>query len=400
MDHSSSLPKIAKLAKNATIIASERGKEALIEHYGAQFQNVQVVKSGDTLKLGTRTLTFLEAPMLHWPDSMFTYIVEDKILMPNDAFGQHLASGARFDDEVDQHILMEEAQKYYANILMLFGPLITRKIQDVVKMGIPIDMIAPSHGIIWRKDPTKIITAYMDWAAGKAKNKIVIVYDTMWGSTDKMARAIAEGAVSQGVDVKMCKLRASDNTEAMTEILDAKAVVVGSPALPFDVSTAHNMPLARFIMKIPYIGYLAMKNMRSDVLKAKNDVNAFLRSRSGKQMLHGCSADDLNFFGDPAWMGLMYQSMVEAFRQGNLGVKTVVQEHQMFMKPWSFSLSGVPGDRLFIWQGAEDKTCRVENAYLLSKSIALSQVKVFEGKGHCIMFGNTQELATLLNCGY
>ncbi len=230
MDHSSSLPMIAKLAKNATIIASERGKDAIFEHYGPDL-NVQTVKNGDELKLGKRTLKFLEAPMLHWPDSMFTYIVEDKLLMPNDAFGQHLASAGRFDDEVDDHILMEEASKYYANILMLFGPLITHKIQEVVQLGIPIDMIAPSHGIIWRKDPSKIIKAYLDWSAGKAKKKIAIVFDTMWGSTDKMARAIAEGAISQGVEVKMLKLRASDNSESVTEILDAKAVLVGSPTL-------------------------------------------------------------------------------------------------------------------------------------------------------------------------
>jgi anaerobic nitric oxide reductase flavorubredoxin len=231
MDHSSSLPIVAKYAKNATIIASQKGKDAIIEHYGADDFRIETVKTGDELKLGKRTLRFLEAPMLHWPDSMFTYIVEDKILMPNDAFGQHLASSERFDDEVDEHILMEEAKTYYANILMLLGGLISRKIQEVVQMGIPIDMIAPSHGIIWRKNPSKIIQAYLDWSAGKSQNKVVIVYDTMWGSTDKMARAIADGAASQGVDVKVLKLRASDLTEAMTEILDAKAVVVGSPTL-------------------------------------------------------------------------------------------------------------------------------------------------------------------------
>jgi anaerobic nitric oxide reductase flavorubredoxin len=230
MDHSSSLPVIAKHAKNATIIASTRGKDAIIEHYGADF-NIQTVKTGDELKLGKRTLRFVEAPMLHWPDSMFTYVVEDKILMPNDAFGQHLASSERFDDEVDAHVLMEEAAIYYANILMPFAPLITRKIQEVVQMGIPIEMIAPSHGIIWRSDPSKIIKAYSDWSAGVSKNKVVIVYDTMWGSTDKMARAIAEGAASKAVDVKLLKLRAANRTEAMTEILDAKAVVVGSPTL-------------------------------------------------------------------------------------------------------------------------------------------------------------------------
>jgi len=231
MDHSSSLPMMVKYAKNATIIASQKGKDAIIEHYGADDFHIETVKTGDELKLGKRTLRFVEAPMLHWPDSMFTYVVEDKILMPNDAFGQHLASSERFDDEVDEHILMEEAKTYYANILMLLGGLISRKIQEVVQMGIPIDMIAPSHGIIWRKNPSKIIQAYLDWSAGKSQNKVVIVYDTMWGSTDKMARAIAEGVTSQDVDVKLLKLRASDLTEAMTEILDAKAVVVGSPTL-------------------------------------------------------------------------------------------------------------------------------------------------------------------------
>jgi anaerobic nitric oxide reductase flavorubredoxin len=232
MDHSSSLPVIAKLAKNAKIIASTRGKDALIEHYGSDFQMVETVKTGDEIKLGKRTLRFLEAPMLHWPDSMFTYLVEDKILMSNDAFGQHLATSGRFDDEVYDHVLMEEAATYYANILMPFAHIITKKIQEVAQMGIPIDMIAPSHGIIWRKDPSKIIKAYLDWSSGTAnKNKVTVVLDTMWSSTDKMARAIAEGAASQGVEVKLLKLRASSYSEAITEILDSKAVLVGSPTI-------------------------------------------------------------------------------------------------------------------------------------------------------------------------
>ncbi len=231
MDHSSSLPIIAKLAKNAKILATQRGKDGLIEHYGADFNVVETVKTGDELKLGKRTLRFLEAPMLHWPDSMFTYLVEDKILMPNDAFGQHLASSERFDDEVDECTLMEEAATYYANILMPFAPLITRKIQEVVQMGIPIDIIAPSHGIIWRKEPSKIINAYLNWSSGAAKQKAVVVFDTMWGSTDKMARAIADGITSGDVEAKLLKLRATDNTDVVTEILEAKAVVVGSPTL-------------------------------------------------------------------------------------------------------------------------------------------------------------------------
>ena len=231
MDHSSSLPIIAKLAANAKIYASQRGKEALIDHYGPDFERVETVKTGDDLKVGKKTLRFVEAPMLHWPDSMFTYLVEDKILMPNDAFGQHLATSERFDDEVDEHVLMEEATMYYSNILMPLAPLITRKIQEVVAMKIPIEMIAPSHGIIWRKDPMKIVNAYLNWSAGTSKNKVVIVFDTMWHSTDKMARAIADGIASQGVEVKLLKLRSYAISEAMTEILDAKAVLVGSPTL-------------------------------------------------------------------------------------------------------------------------------------------------------------------------
>ena len=229
-DHSGSLPEVAKKLKNAVIVCSERGKDAITEHYGGGFR-FQTVKTGDELKLGNHTLRFIEAPMLHWPDSMFTYVVENKILMCNDAFGQHLASSKLFDDDIDPAILMEEAGRYFANILTPFAQLITRKIQEVVKMGISPTIIAPSHGVIWRQNPAKIIQAYLDWSAGKAKNKIVIVYDTMWGSTDKMARAISEGAISEGIEVKICKLRAATNTEAMTEILDAKAVIAGSPTL-------------------------------------------------------------------------------------------------------------------------------------------------------------------------
>ncbi len=232
MDHSSSLPIIAKLAKNAKILSTQRGKEELIKHYGHEFDRIEIVKSGDELKLGKKTLKFLEAPMLHWPDSMFTYIEEDKILLPNDAFGQHLASSYRFDDELDNHVLMEEATKYYANILMPFAPLIIKKIQEVVQMGIPIDIIGPSHGIIWRKNPTQIIQAYMDWSSGAAaQNKVTIVFDTMWESTDKMARAIADGICSEGIEPRVLKLRSSNNTEAVTEILESKAVLVGSPTL-------------------------------------------------------------------------------------------------------------------------------------------------------------------------
>lgn len=227
-DHSSSLPYIVERARKAKIITSKRGEEGLIKHYGEDL-NVEIVKTGDQLNIGKKTLTFIEAPMLHWPDSMFTYIIEDEILMSNDAFGQHLATSGRFDDEVDEGILMEEAAKYYANILMPLSDLVARKIQELSNMK--VKMIAPSHGVIWRSDPIKIIDAYKKWSKGISKDKVVIVYDTMWGSTEKMAKAIAEGAMSLGVEVKLFKLRDSDVTEIVTEVLDAKAVIVGSPTI-------------------------------------------------------------------------------------------------------------------------------------------------------------------------
>lgn len=230
MDHSSALPRIVEKAKNAKVIVSQRGKDAFIRHYGKEI-DVETVKTGDKLKIGKRTLTFIEAPMLHWPDSMFTYIMEDAILMPNDAFGQHLAASKHFDDEVDGVILMEEATKYYANILMPLWKPIARKIEELVAMGVPIKMIAPSHGVIWRSDPMKIVQAYRRWSEGASKEKVVIVYDSMWGSTTLMARAIAEGVSSQGLDVKFFKIRDSDMTEIVTEILESKAVVVGSPTI-------------------------------------------------------------------------------------------------------------------------------------------------------------------------
>ena len=172
------------------------------------------------------------------------------------------------------------------------------------------------------------------------------------------------------------------------------AVIAGAPALPFDVSNAHNMPLARFIMKTPFVGLFAMKRMRSQVLKANGDIPAFLRSGQGRQMLHACSKSDLKFFSNASWMTLMYQSMAEAFRQDD-GVKAVLTEHQSFMKPWPFSFSKIPAGKLFIWHGSEDKTCRVANAELIVKSVKGSQLEIFEGEGHCVMFDNFGKLGKL-----
>lgn len=226
-DHSGALPAIMKLCPKAKVLGTEKCKEGLYKHYYANW-DFQVVHTGDKIKLGKRTLSFIEAPMIHWPDSMFTYCPQEQLLMPNDAFGQHYATSERFDDEVDQCALMDEAKKYYANILWPLSSLIQRKIEDVQKLNIPIKMIAPSHGIVWRKDPAKIVNAYLSWAKNETLPKTVIVYETMWGATEKMARKIAEGITDAGLGVKIFNIASSDRTEVLTEMLDAQGFLIGS----------------------------------------------------------------------------------------------------------------------------------------------------------------------------
>ena len=226
-DHSGALPEILKLCPKAKLLGTAKCKEGLEKHYYGKW-DFQVVKTLDKLKLGKRTLTFIEAPMIHWPDSMFTYCPEEKLLLPNDAFGQHYATAERFDDEVDNAILMDEAIKYYANILWPLGSIILRKIEEITKMNIVIEMIAPSHGIIWRRDPTKIINAYVSWAKNETKPKVVVVYETMWGATGKMARRIVEGISDNKTAVKLFDVTVSDRTEIIKEMLDAKGFIIGS----------------------------------------------------------------------------------------------------------------------------------------------------------------------------
>ena len=227
VDHSGALPALMPHCPKAKIFGTVKCKEGLYRHYYKDWP-FQTVKTNDKLVLGKRSLNFIEAPMVHWPDSMFTYCPQDSLLLPNDAFGQHLASIERFDDQVDQCALMEEAESYYANILWPLNSIIARKIQEIQKLNISIKMIAPSHGIIWRKDPNKIINAYVSWSAGQTENKVVIVYETMWGATDKMARQIAQGIASQGVEVKLYNIAESDRTEVITQMLSAKGFIFGS----------------------------------------------------------------------------------------------------------------------------------------------------------------------------
>ncbi|MCL2760621.1 MAG: FprA family A-type flavoprotein [Desulfuromonadales bacterium] len=234
-DHVTSLDAIMALTPKATIYISEKGKKGIERFYDISNWNVKVVKTGDVLKIGKRTLHFIETPMLHWPDSMVTYAKEDKLLFSQDAFGQHIASMARFDDEFigdySEAALRDAVVDYYANILMPFGAMIKSKITEIQNLGLEIDMIAPDHGVIWRKDPAKVFEIYMDMANSKAEDSALIVYDTMWGSTENMIVPIAEGIRAEGVCVKIIKLRATPMSVAIKEFWKARGTLVGSPTL-------------------------------------------------------------------------------------------------------------------------------------------------------------------------
>ena len=229
MDHSGSLPMMLEVANKAELVTTEKfGEAGLRKHFGLD-RPLITVKEGNTLDLGKRQLAFVPTPMLHWPDSMVTYCPQDEILFSSDAFGQHLATSERFDDEADPAVIMQEAAKYYANILMLFGHLIPGAVKKLTPLS--IKMIAPDHGVIWRSEPGKILSAYSDWAAGKTVNKALVIYDTMWHSTQKMADAIVDGLFGEGVEVKSFNLTARDKSDVMTDVLDARALIIGSPTL-------------------------------------------------------------------------------------------------------------------------------------------------------------------------
>jgi flavorubredoxin len=234
-DHASAIDAIMRLIPNATIYITERGKKGLDRYFDTSQWTFKIVKTGDTLNIGKYNLLFLETPMLHWPDSMVTYVKEAKLLISQDAFGQHIASAARFDDEFIECASLFELEDavvdYYANILMPFGQLIKGKIADIVKLGLEIDMIAPDHGIIWRKDPNKIIQMYLDMAEGKAGLKVAIIYDTMWHSTEYMTIPLMQGIKDEGVDCKVIKLRATPMSVAIKEFWKSRGCLIGTPTI-------------------------------------------------------------------------------------------------------------------------------------------------------------------------
>ena len=228
MDHSGCLPEMIERIKPEKVFASVMGVKALDDHFHSG-QELTAVKDGETVGLGNMTLQFLETRMLHWPDSMFTYLAEENLLFSQDGFGMHLASTERFDDQISDDILLGESAKYYANIVMPFAPVVSKTLEKVQKLNLKINLIATDHGPIWRNGVSKILGLYARWAAREPTRKAVIVYDTMWQSTAMMAKAIAEGLAGGGASVKVMPLSGSHRSDVATEVLDAGALLVGSP---------------------------------------------------------------------------------------------------------------------------------------------------------------------------
>jgi flavorubredoxin len=245
LDHAGALPEVMRAMPQATILCDKRCAITLGEHFDTSAWKIRTVANGQRIPLGRRTLQFVETPMVHWPESMFTYVPEEKLLFSMDAFGQHYATSARFDDEADLPQVMQEAKSYYANIILPYGKAVLACLDEMA--GLPIDMIAPSHGLIWRRHGAEIVAAYRDWASHRCKPKVLVIYDSMWESTAEMAKAILDGALEgsplplgeeqraraavPSVSAKLIHVRRSNLTQIATEVLDAAAMAFGTATL-------------------------------------------------------------------------------------------------------------------------------------------------------------------------
>lgn len=228
MDHSGSLPMLMDLIPQATVFTSPKGEEGLKLHFKKEWK-FETIKTGDTISIGKRSLSFVLTPMVHWPDNMITYCPEDKILFSNDAFGQHIASNERTDREMPLSIIMEEARKYYANIVLPYGKQVQKALAAL--QDTPIDYICPSHGIVWTDHITDIVAEYSKWSSNVTEKRAIVVYDSMWKSTEKIAYALQDIFQQKNIPTLMCNLQVNHISDIMTEILSAKYICVGSPTL-------------------------------------------------------------------------------------------------------------------------------------------------------------------------
>ena len=257
VDHSGGLPDLMEEIPDTPIYCTKNGLKSFKGHYHKDW-NFKVVKTGDKLNLGEKDLIFIEAKMLHWPDSMFCYLTGDNILFSNDAFGQHYATELLYNDLVDTEELYQEAIKYYSNILTPFSKLVNNKINELLGLKLPVDMICPSHGVIWRKDPLQIVNKYLEWSKDYQEDQITIIYDTMWNGTRKMAEAIAEGIkeTNRKTSIKLFNSARSDKNTIVTEVFKSKVILVGS-------STINKGILSSVSAILELIKGLSFKNKKS-----------------------------------------------------------------------------------------------------------------------------------------
>jgi len=230
-DHAGAFLRAVEVIKPEKVFITRNGKQGIISHFHKGDLPFEEVKTGYEVRVGKRTLRFIETPMIHWPDSMMTYIPEDKILVSQDAFGAHYATSGRFDDEVDYCELVQETRKYYANIVYPYSPQVAKLLQTVKEMKLEFELICPDHGVVLRKHIKDILALYEKWSSFTCDPVVLIIYDTMWKSTEKMAYAIMEGVSKEGVEVKLRNLTVSDPTELMAEVLESKGLILGSPTL-------------------------------------------------------------------------------------------------------------------------------------------------------------------------
>ena len=256
IDHSGALPELMKLIPDTPICCTANGAKALKAHYHKDWNFIEV-KTGDSLDLGENKIYFIEARMLHWPDSMMCYLTGEEILFSNDAFGQHYASEHMYNDKVDQAELYQEALKYYANILTPFSALVIKKIEEVLSLKLPVSMICPSHGVIWRDDPLQIVNQYMKWAKNYKEDQVTIVYDTMWDATRTMAEAIAAGIrkTDDAITIKLYNCAKTDKNDLITEIFKSRMVVMGSSTINRGILSA----LASILEMIKGLGFKEKK---------------------------------------------------------------------------------------------------------------------------------------------
>ena len=258
-DHSGALTALMAEIPETPIYCTAQAVKSIEGQYGKRGWNFHTVKTGDTLEIGNgKKLLFVEMKMLHWPDSMATYMTGDNILFSNDAFGQHYAVDELFNDKANQCLLYKEAIKYYTNILNPFSALVAKKLEEIASLGLPIDIIAPSHGAIWRDNPMQIVETYAKWANAYQENQVTVAYDTMWEGTTQIAHAIAEEIRRQSPEtvVKVFNVAKADKNEVMTEVFKSKAIAVGSP-------TVSNSILSSVAGWIEFLKQLKFKNKKA-----------------------------------------------------------------------------------------------------------------------------------------